>query len=175
MIWHTSFLIFFFRNFPYVSARSKLLIVYVQLVADQLCVSYFNWLRLFLQSKEECEYLINLAKPHMQKSTVVDSATGQSKDSRHVFFPYFSYVRMQAGRRWLIISWINLLIACRVRTSSGTFLARGRDKTIREIEKRIADFSFIPAGMFDNFTLWYAILVIYFFSGTLSTFLHLIY
>ncbi|KAF7129033.1 hypothetical protein RHSIM_Rhsim10G0205900 [Rhododendron simsii] len=64
-------------------------------------------------SKDECEYLINLAKPHMQKSSVVDSTTGQSKDSR-------------------------------VRTSSGTFLARGRDKIIRTIEKRIADFTFIP-------------------------------
>ncbi|XP_030527310.2 probable prolyl 4-hydroxylase 3 isoform X1 [Rhodamnia argentea] len=65
-------------------------------------------------SKEECEYLINLAKPHMVKSTVVDSATGKSKDSR-------------------------------VRTSSGTFLQRGQDKIIRDIEKRIADFTFIPA------------------------------
>ncbi|KAL1824985.1 hypothetical protein DCAR_0313091 [Daucus carota subsp. sativus] len=64
-------------------------------------------------SKDECEYLINLAKPHMHKSSVVDSETGKSKDSR-------------------------------VRTSSGTFLARGRDKTIREIEKRIADFTFLP-------------------------------
>ncbi|OWM74941.1 hypothetical protein CDL15_Pgr021292 [Punica granatum] len=69
---------------------------------------YHNFL-----SKEECEYLINLAKPHMVKSTVVDSATGKSKDSR-------------------------------VRTSSGTFLKRGRDKIIRDIEKRIADFTFIP-------------------------------
>ncbi|KAJ6998871.1 hypothetical protein NC653_014890 [Populus alba x Populus x berolinensis] len=69
---------------------------------------YHNFL-----SKEECEYLINLAKPHMVKSTVVDSKTGQSKDSR-------------------------------VRTSSGMFLRRGRDRVIREIEKRIADFSFIP-------------------------------
>ncbi|KAI7730837.1 hypothetical protein M8C21_026172 [Ambrosia artemisiifolia] len=69
---------------------------------------YHNFL-----SKEECEYLINLAKPHMAKSTVVDSKTGQSKDSR-------------------------------VRTSSGTFLRRGRDKVIRNIEKRIADFTFIP-------------------------------
>ncbi|PIA56703.1 hypothetical protein AQUCO_00700811v1 [Aquilegia coerulea] len=69
---------------------------------------YHNFL-----SKEECNYLINLAKPHMEKSTVVDSATGKSKDSR-------------------------------VRTSSGTFLQRGRDKTIRDIEKRIADFTFIP-------------------------------
>lgn len=64
-------------------------------------------------SKEECEYLISIAQPHMEKSTVVDSDTGKSKDSR-------------------------------VRTSSGTFLARGRDKIVRNIEKRIADFTFIP-------------------------------
>ncbi|CAN1315188.1 Probable prolyl 4-hydroxylase 3 [Linum perenne] len=63
---------------------------------------YHNFL-----SKEECEYLISLAKPHMTKSTVVDSET--------------------------------------VRTSSGMFLRRGQDKIIRSIEKRIADFSFIPA------------------------------
>ncbi|MCD7452134.1 hypothetical protein HAX54_015151 [Datura stramonium] len=69
---------------------------------------YHNFL-----SKKECEYLISLAKPHMQKSSVVDSSTGKSMDSR-------------------------------VRTSSGTFLARGRDKVIRDIEKRIADFTFIP-------------------------------
>ncbi|KAF3493153.1 hypothetical protein DY000_02055188 [Brassica cretica] len=65
-------------------------------------------------SKEECEYLISLAKPYMVKSTVVDSQTGKSKDSR-------------------------------VRTSSGTFLRRGRDKVIKTIEKRIADYTFIPA------------------------------
>lgn len=70
---------------------------------------YHNFL-----SKKECEYLIDLAKPHMAKSTVVDSKTGKSKDSR-------------------------------VRTSSGMFLKRGRDKIISNIEKRIADFSFIPA------------------------------
>ncbi|KAE9466331.1 hypothetical protein C3L33_01742, partial [Rhododendron williamsianum] len=69
---------------------------------------YHNFL-----SKDECEYLINLGKPHMKKSTVVDSATGKSTDSR-------------------------------VRTSSGTFLARGRDKIVQNIEKRIADFAFIP-------------------------------
>uniref|UniRef100_A0A0C9QLG8 procollagen-proline 4-dioxygenase n=1 Tax=Wollemia nobilis TaxID=56998 RepID=A0A0C9QLG8_9CONI len=69
---------------------------------------YHNFL-----TKEECEYLISLAKPHMVKSTVVDSTTGKSKDSR-------------------------------VRTSSGTFLNRGQDKIIRNIEKRIADFTFIP-------------------------------
>ncbi|GKU90162.1 hypothetical protein SLEP1_g4198 [Rubroshorea leprosula] len=49
----------------------------------------------------------------MVKSTVVDSETGRSKDSR-------------------------------VRTSSGMFLRRGQDKIIRDIEKRIADFTFIP-------------------------------
>jgi hypothetical protein len=27
------------------------------------------------------------------------------------------------------------------------FLRRGRDKLVRDVEKRIADFSFIPAGM----------------------------
>ncbi|VFQ70147.1 unnamed protein product [Cuscuta campestris] len=64
-------------------------------------------------SKEECEYLINLAKPHMAKSSVVDSKTGKSKDSR-------------------------------VRTSSGMFLSRGRDQVVRSIEKRIADYTFIP-------------------------------
>ncbi|KAI4390000.1 hypothetical protein MLD38_002159 [Melastoma candidum] len=37
---------------------------------------YHNFL-----SKEECEYLIGLAKPRIAKSTVVDDATGKSKDS----------------------------------------------------------------------------------------------
>ncbi|KAL6507616.1 hypothetical protein OROGR_023811 [Orobanche gracilis] len=64
-------------------------------------------------SKEECEYLISIAGPKMEKSTVVDSETGKSKDSR-------------------------------VRTSSGTFLPRGRDKIVQRIENRIADFTFIP-------------------------------
>ncbi|URD71960.1 P4Hc [Musa troglodytarum] len=64
-------------------------------------------------SKEECEYIIQLAKPHMKKSTVVNSTTGGSEDSS-------------------------------VRTSSGMFLQRGRDKIIRSIEKRIADYTFIP-------------------------------
>ncbi|KAG9137984.1 hypothetical protein Leryth_019368 [Lithospermum erythrorhizon] len=69
---------------------------------------YHNFL-----SKEECEHLINLAKPNMVKSTVVDSSTGKSMDSR-------------------------------VRTSYGTFLARGGDEIIKNIEKKIADFTFIP-------------------------------
>nr|GEV58293.1 probable prolyl 4-hydroxylase 10 [Tanacetum cinerariifolium] len=71
-------------------------------------VVYHNFL-----SQDECEHLINLAKPHMEKSTVVDNDTGKSKDSR-------------------------------VRTSSGTFLARGVDETVTAIEKRIADFTFLP-------------------------------
>ncbi|XP_022855457.1 probable prolyl 4-hydroxylase 3 isoform X1 [Olea europaea var. sylvestris] len=70
---------------------------------------YHNFL-----SKEECVHLIDLAKPHMAKSVVVDSKTGKSKDSR-------------------------------VRTSSGMFLRRGQDKIITDIEKRIADYTFIPA------------------------------
>ncbi|BAT75340.1 hypothetical protein VIGAN_01318600 [Vigna angularis var. angularis] len=69
---------------------------------------YHNFL-----TKEECDYLINIAKPDMQKSSVVDSKTGKSMDSR-------------------------------VRTSSGAFLTRGRDHIVRDIEKRIADFTFIP-------------------------------
>ncbi|KAG0454154.1 hypothetical protein HPP92_025458 [Vanilla planifolia] len=69
---------------------------------------YHNFL-----SKEECKYLIALAKPRMRKSSVVDGTTGKSKDSR-------------------------------VRTSSGMFLSRGQDKIIRAIEKRIADYTFIP-------------------------------
>ncbi|KAJ7571051.1 hypothetical protein O6H91_01G146800 [Diphasiastrum complanatum] len=40
-------------------------------------VIYHNFL-----SSEECDHLINLAKPKMRKSTVVDSVTGVSKDSR---------------------------------------------------------------------------------------------
>jgi hypothetical protein len=42
------------------------------------------------QSKEECEYLISLAKPHMKKSTVVDASTGGSKDSRFGYRRLFS-------------------------------------------------------------------------------------
>ncbi|PKI45624.1 hypothetical protein CRG98_033940 [Punica granatum] len=70
---------------------------------------YHNFL-----SKEECEYLISLAKPHLAKSTVVDDKSGGSVDSN-------------------------------VRTSNGMFLRRGQDRIIRDIEKRIADFTFIPA------------------------------
>ncbi|KAI9111342.1 hypothetical protein K1719_017032 [Acacia pycnantha] len=67
------------------------------------------------QTEEECEYLINLAEPHMQKSTVLDLDTGKIKYSR-------------------------------VSTCSETFLPRGRDKIVRNIEKRIADFTSILVG-----------------------------
>ncbi|KAM0949809.1 putative procollagen-proline 4-dioxygenase [Dioscorea sansibarensis] len=66
-----------------------------------------------LLSNEECEYLIELALPHMQQSMVLDKSTGRNKSSRQ-------------------------------RTSSGMFLRRGHDSIIQVIEKRIADFTFIP-------------------------------
>lgn len=114
----------------------------------------------FMQSKSECQYLINLAKPHMHKSTVVDGETGKSKDSRWNRLPFLFSYSFKLFMDYLIIcydlttpmflnyNWfVTLILSCRVRTSSGTFLARGRDKTIREIEKRIADFTFLPVGM----------------------------
>lgn len=124
-----------------------------------------------LQSKDECEYLINLAKPHMHKSSVVDSETGKSKDSRSAFQSHSASFNIII-RFWILnhihhyhpfsclsiyificvcmcvcVLYASDLCLSRVRTSSGTFLARGRDKTIREIEKRIADFTFLPVGM----------------------------
>ncbi|CAL5197445.1 unnamed protein product [Lathyrus oleraceus] len=69
---------------------------------------YHNFL-----TKEECEHIINIAKPHMKRSTVVDNETGKGFNSS-------------------------------IRTSSGTFLPRGHDKIVEKIEKRIADFTFIP-------------------------------
>ncbi|KAF3440785.1 hypothetical protein FNV43_RR19071 [Rhamnella rubrinervis] len=72
-------------------------------------------------TKDECEYLIELAKPKMQKSTVVDSETGKSKDSRFV-----------------------LCISSLFIFELWNILARGRDKIIRNIEKKLADFTFLP-------------------------------
>ncbi|KAH1260203.1 hypothetical protein AAZX31_02G042100 [Glycine max] len=69
---------------------------------------YHNFL-----TKEECEYLINIATPHMQKSTVADNQSGQS-------------------------------VVHDVRKSTGAFLDRGQDEIVRNIEKRIADVTFIP-------------------------------
>jgi len=44
-------------------------------------------------------------------------------------------------------------------TSSGTFLPRGRDKIIRDIEKRVADFSFIPVYVVSTSLLSISLLV----------------
>ncbi|GAU34235.1 hypothetical protein TSUD_210170 [Trifolium subterraneum] len=73
-------------------------------------------------TKEECEHIINIAKPHMQKSAVVDNLTGKSLNSS-------------------------------ARTSSGAFIARGRDKILRNIEKRIADITFIPVEHGEQFNV----------------------
>ncbi|KAL2940319.1 putative prolyl 4-hydroxylase 3 [Bienertia sinuspersici] len=125
---------------------------------------YHNFL-----SKDECEYLITLASPHMEKSQVVDEQTGKSKDSRHIilhslFILFSSQIHLfltcsitthclmlflQCSLFYVLHS-VNLVrylfsFSSRVRTSSGTFLPRGRDKIIRTIEQRIADFTFLPA------------------------------
>ena len=41
------------------------------------------------QTQDECNHLIELARPSLVKSTVVDSATGKSKDSRCVLMQLF--------------------------------------------------------------------------------------
>ncbi|KAL9269159.1 putative prolyl 4-hydroxylase 10 [Drosera capensis] len=56
---------------------------------------YHNFL-----TKEECEYLIELAKPHMHKSTVVDSETGKSKDSRHALLSPFVSLKLGPNKFW---------------------------------------------------------------------------
>ena len=109
----------------------------------------------------------------MVKSTVVDSDTGKSKDSRYgtslLLFNFFNLLRLLffAGcfccnnlssiLKLFDLPGVSTPFCLRVRTSSGTFLARGRDKTIRTIEKRIADFTFLPVGTL--FTKHYQILL----------------
>ncbi|XP_058767355.1 probable prolyl 4-hydroxylase 3 [Vicia villosa] len=66
-------------------------------------------------AKDECEHLINIAKPDMHKSLVVESDNGTAHN-----------------------------VYSRERTSTGTFLYRGQDQIVKNIEKRIADFTFIP-------------------------------
>ncbi|XP_058767330.1 probable prolyl 4-hydroxylase 10 isoform X2 [Vicia villosa] len=70
-------------------------------------------------TKNECEHLINIAKPSLHKSAVADNETGKNLNSS-------------------------------VRTSSGTFIGRGYDKIVKRIEKRIADFTFIPVEHGEN-------------------------
>ncbi|WVZ90491.1 hypothetical protein U9M48_036789, partial [Paspalum notatum var. saurae] len=75
-------------------------------------------------SKEECEHLISLAKPHMKRSRVVDPRIAAGKESSS-------------------------------RTSSGMFLSRGQDEIIRAIEKRIADITKVPVGMYSPcYSVW---------------------
>ncbi|AET03713.1 putative procollagen-proline dioxygenase [Medicago truncatula] len=78
---------------------------------------YHNFL-----TKEECEHLINIAKPSMHKSEVIDEKTGKSLNSS-------------------------------IRTSSGTFLDREGDEIVSNIEKRIADFTFIPVEHGESFNV----------------------
>ncbi|CAA0831080.1 Probable prolyl 4-hydroxylase 3, partial [Striga hermonthica] len=75
---------------------------------------YHNFL-----SKEECVHMINLGKPHMTLSTVIDDDTGESMNSS-------------------------------IRTSTGMFLELGRDRVIRDIEKRIADYTQMPVEHGEN-------------------------
>nr|XP_043633448.1 probable prolyl 4-hydroxylase 10 [Erigeron canadensis] len=72
-------------------------------------VIYHNFL-----SKKECEYLINVAKPHMRRSTITDLVTRETYED----------------------TWFS--------PCSLTMLDRGQDETIRAIEKKIADFTFLP-------------------------------
>jgi len=64
---------------------------------------------------------------------------------KHFFF--YSLKKWQA--LWIAVMICGNENTFRVRTSSGTFLRRGRDKIIKTIEKRIADYTFIPAGIRD--------------------------
>jgi hypothetical protein len=66
-------------------------IKYLDYFLASKCMSH----QIVKQSKEECEYLIELAKPHMVKSTVVDSTTGESKDSRYAHMQILNLLRDQ--------------------------------------------------------------------------------
>lgn len=52
---------------------------------------YHNFL-----TQEECEHMINLAKPTMVKSSVIDNDTGKSVDSRCGCLPCCTLPRMPA-------------------------------------------------------------------------------
>lgn len=118
---------------------------------------------MILQTDAECDYLVKLAKPNMVKSTVVDSATGRSKDSRWVVLSCFmkgipvfgldmrvSSIEGAQQYNGATISHFSFWFwssGNRVRTSSGTFLNRGQDAVITGIEEKIAQFTLIPVGM----------------------------
>ena len=65
-------------------------------------------------SDEECDHLIKLAEPSMQRSSVIDSVTGKVKLDP-------------------------------IRTSYQTFLRRGSDPVLAEVEERLARFAMIPS------------------------------
>ena len=120
------------------------------------------------QSKEECKYLISLGKPHMVKSTVVDSQTGKSKDRRFAFFSswvmnwWWCFMSEKEKDRFFFVVgwcycgffsdnlWIYIYRPLRALIIQGA--NKLRDKIIKTIEKRIADYTFIPAGMRDFFS-----------------------
>ncbi|OWM66478.1 hypothetical protein CDL15_Pgr013695 [Punica granatum] len=57
-----------------------------------------NWVHSSL--KEECEYLIKLGAPHMQKSTAVDSSTGKiqySRTRKSSFHAFATYTEHREG------------------------------------------------------------------------------
>eukprot|EP00239_Pterosperma_sp_CCMP1384_P010266 CAMPEP_0197864902 /NCGR_PEP_ID=MMETSP1438-20131217/43353_1 /TAXON_ID=1461541 /ORGANISM="Pterosperma sp., Strain CCMP1384" /LENGTH=382 /DNA_ID=CAMNT_0043483281 /DNA_START=103 /DNA_END=1251 /DNA_ORIENTATION=- len=64
-------------------------------------------------SEAEADHIVELAKPKVRRSTVVDSETGEVKTDP-------------------------------IRTSEQTFLMRGQDKVVTDVEERIASFAMIP-------------------------------
>jgi len=100
----------------------------------------------FCKTNEECEHLISLAKPSMMKSKVVDVKTGKSIDSRFCTLTSVVVFTFQLNLERFENSKFANPSLCRVRTSSGTFLNRGHDEIVEEIENRISDFTFIPPG-----------------------------
>ncbi|WOL11930.1 putative prolyl 4-hydroxylase 3 [Canna indica] len=95
-------------------------------------------------SKEECEHLIEKAKPRMKKSAVLDPRTGERIESKSVYFS------RTLERKFKFLN-INASYPFRIRTSSGAFLRRGEDEIIMAIEKRIAQYTFIPTEHGEGF------------------------
>ncbi|KAL3499511.1 hypothetical protein ACH5RR_038604 [Cinchona calisaya] len=95
---------------------------WVEVISEEpRAIIYHNFL-----SKEECESLINISKPHMQPSTITEHySRGHSRIKKDTIF----------------------------QTGSITILARGHDKTVSEIEKRIADFTSIPVENGEGFVV----------------------
>ncbi|GAV72108.1 hypothetical protein CFOL_v3_15597 [Cephalotus follicularis] len=103
------------------------------------------------EPKEECEYLIGLAKPHMQKSTVVDSETGKSRDSSciilsTILFLSFSIIFLDFFTvKFHFI--LPLFFAYALKFLYTSLLQSAYELSIiRDIENKIASFTFIPVG-----------------------------